>query len=75
MGLDIMRAYDASVYVGRHVPRLGQEEVPVRETPTASILTRSRPTESHRNRRPVCWQCGGTGQLRGSAPGGLSRRW
>jgi hypothetical protein len=29
-----------------------------------SVLTRSRPTDSHRNRRPVCWQCGGTGHLK-----------
>jgi hypothetical protein len=36
----------------------------VREAPTASVLTRSRSTESHRNRRPVCWQCGGTSHLR-----------
>jgi hypothetical protein len=63
--LDILRAYDASEDVGRHVLRLGQEEVPVREAPTASMLTRSRPTESSRNRRPVHWQCGGTGHLRG----------
>jgi hypothetical protein len=34
----------------------GQDEVPVREAPTASVLTRSRPTESHRNRRQLCWQ-------------------
>jgi hypothetical protein len=33
----------------------------VREAPSASVLTQSRPTEIHRNRRPVCWQCGGTG--------------
>jgi hypothetical protein len=38
--------------------------VPVRGAPTASVLTRSRPTESHRNRRQVRWQCGGTGHLR-----------
>jgi hypothetical protein len=64
LGLDILRAYDASVDVRRHVRRLGQEEMPVREPPTTSVLTRSRPTESHRNRRPVCWQCGGTSLLR-----------
>jgi hypothetical protein len=42
--------------------------VSVRQAPTASVLTRSRPTESHRNRRPVCWQCGGTGHLRKECP-------
>jgi hypothetical protein len=36
----------------------------VRETPTASVLTRSRPTESHRNRQLLCWQCGGAGHPR-----------
>jgi hypothetical protein len=60
----ILRAYVASVDVGRRVIRLGQEEVPVREAPTASLLTRSRPTEGHRNRRPVCWQCSGAGYFR-----------
>jgi hypothetical protein len=64
LGLDILRAYDASVDVGHNVLRLGQEEMPVREAPTASVLTRSRSTESHRNRQPVCWQCGGTDHLR-----------
>jgi hypothetical protein len=54
LGLDILLAYDASVDVDRDVLRLCQEEVPVREAPTASVLTRPRPTESHRNRRPVC---------------------
>jgi hypothetical protein len=49
LGLDILRAYDASVDVGRHVLRLGQEEMPMREAPTASVLKRSRPTESCRN--------------------------
>jgi hypothetical protein len=48
MGLDILRPYDASVDVGHHVLRLGQEEVPVSEAPTASALTRSRSTKSHR---------------------------
>jgi hypothetical protein len=61
--LDTLPAYDASVNVGRHVLRLGQEEFPVREAPTASVLKRSKPTESHRNKRPVCWQYGGTGHL------------
>jgi hypothetical protein len=39
------------VDVGRHVLRLGQDELPVREAPKASVLTRSRPTESHRKWR------------------------
>jgi hypothetical protein len=64
LSLDILQAYVATVDVGHHVLRLGQNEVPVTETPTASVLTRSRLTESHRNRRPVCWLCGGTGHLR-----------
>jgi hypothetical protein len=42
--------------------------VPVREASTASVLKRSRPTESRRNSRPVCWQCGGTGYLRRDCP-------
>jgi hypothetical protein len=42
----------------------GQDVVSVREVPTASVSTRSRPTESHRNRRQLCWQCGGTCHLR-----------
>jgi predicted aspartyl protease len=54
LGLDILRAYDASVDIGRRVLRLGQDEVPVRETPTASVLRRTRPTENRRNWRPVC---------------------
>jgi hypothetical protein len=47
---------------GRGTPWVttGQDEVPVREAPTASVLTRSGPTESQSNRRPVCWQCGET---------------
>jgi hypothetical protein len=68
LGLDILRAYDASVDVGRHVLRMGQEKVPVREAPTASVLSRSRPTESHSNRRPVCWKCGGIGHPRKECP-------
>jgi hypothetical protein len=48
LGLDILRPCDASVDVGYHVLRLGQEEVPVSEAPTASVLTRSRSTKSHR---------------------------
>jgi hypothetical protein len=54
LGLDILRAKDASVDIGRRVLRLGQDEVPVRETPTASELKRARPTENRRNWRPVC---------------------
>jgi hypothetical protein len=33
LGLDILRAYDASVDIGRRMLRLGQDEVPVREAP------------------------------------------
>jgi hypothetical protein len=39
LGLDILRAYDTSVYVGRHVLRLGRDEVPVGEAPTASEVS------------------------------------
>jgi hypothetical protein len=56
LGLDNLRAYDASVDIGRRVLRLGQDEVPVREAPTAKVLKRTRPTENRRNGRPVCWQ-------------------
>jgi hypothetical protein len=51
---------------GRRMPwaTTGQDEVSVREEPTASVLTRSRPAESHRNRRQLCWKCGGTCHLR-----------
>jgi hypothetical protein len=41
IGLDILRAYDASVDIGRRVLRLGRDEVPVREAPTASVLKRT----------------------------------
>jgi hypothetical protein len=68
LGLENLRAYDASVDMGRHVLRLGQEDMTVTEAPTASVLRGSRPTKSHRNRRPVCWQCGGTGHLRKQCP-------
>jgi hypothetical protein len=68
LGRDILLAYDASVDVGRHVLRLGKKEVPVREAPIASVLTRSRPTESYRKRRPVCWQCDGNGHLTKECP-------
>jgi hypothetical protein len=51
----------------------GQDEVPVREARTASVLTRSRPTESHRNRRQLCWQCSGTGHLRRESLGGRNQ--
>jgi hypothetical protein len=50
----------------------GQDVVSVREEPTASVLTRSMPTESNRNRRQLCWQCGGTGRLRRESLGGSS---
>jgi hypothetical protein len=45
----------------------------VREAPTASVLTRSRPTESHSNRQQVCWQCGGTCHLRRESLGGRNQ--
>jgi hypothetical protein len=70
LGLDILRAHDASVDIGRRVLRLGQDEVPVRETPTESALKRTRPTENRRNWRPVCWQCGRTGHLWRECPRG-----
>jgi predicted aspartyl protease len=38
LGLDILRAYNASVDTGRRVLRLGQDEVQVREAPTASLF-------------------------------------
>jgi hypothetical protein len=59
---------------GRGTPwaTTGQDEVSVREAPTASVLTRSKPAESHRNRRQLCWQCGGTGQLGRESLGGSS---
>jgi predicted aspartyl protease len=63
LGLDILRAYDASVDIGCRVLRLGRDEVPVRETHTESVLKRTRPTENRRNWRPVCWQCGRAGHL------------
>jgi predicted aspartyl protease len=70
LGLDILRAYDASVDIGRRMLRLGQDEVPVTEAPTASVLERTRPTENRRNGRPVCWQCGMTGHLWRGCPSG-----
>jgi hypothetical protein len=39
LGLDILRAYDATVDVGRHGLRLGHEEVPVRKVRTSSVNT------------------------------------
>jgi hypothetical protein len=54
LGLNILRAYQATVDVGRHGLRLGQHDMPVREASTASVLTRSRSTENHINGRPVC---------------------
>jgi hypothetical protein len=74
MGLDILRAYEDSVDVRLHVLLLGQEEVPVRETHTTPVLALSRPTESYRNRRPVCWQCGDSGHLRRGTLGGIDQR-
>jgi hypothetical protein len=73
LGLDILRAYDASVDIGRRVLRLGQDEVQVRETPTESVLKRTRPTENRRNWRPVCWQCGRTGHLWRGFPRGPAK--
>jgi hypothetical protein len=70
LGLDILRAYDASVDIGRRVLRLGQDEVPVREAPTAAVLKRTRPTENRRNEQPVRWQCGRTGHLWRGCPRG-----
>jgi hypothetical protein len=37
------------------------------------VLTRSRPAESHRNRRQFCWQCGGTCHLRRESLGGRNQ--
>jgi hypothetical protein len=51
LGLDLLRAHDASVDIGRRVLRLGRDEVPVREAPTAAVLKRTRPTEDRRNGR------------------------
>jgi hypothetical protein len=63
LGLDLLRSYDASMDIERCVLRLGRDEVPVRQTPTESVLNRTRPTENRRYWRPVCWQCGRTGHL------------
>jgi hypothetical protein len=85
--LDSCRRYNGRVHPGAGYPAglphdsgrgapwatTGQDGVPVIEAPTASVLTRSRPTESHRNRRQVCWQCGGTGQLRRESLGGRNQ--
>jgi hypothetical protein len=51
---------------GRGMPwaTIGQDVVSVTEEPTASVSTWSSPTESHRNRRQLCWQCGGICHLR-----------
>jgi hypothetical protein len=46
LGLDILGAYHKTVDVGRQVLRLGKDELPVREAPTAWVLTQSRPTEN-----------------------------
>jgi hypothetical protein len=71
--LDILRAHDASVDIGRRVLRLGQDEVPVREAPTPSESKRARTTENRRNLRPVCWQCGKTGHLWRGCPRGPAK--
>jgi hypothetical protein len=52
----------------------GQDVVSVREEPTASVLTRSRPAESHGNRQQLCWQCGGTCHLGRDSLGGRDQR-
>jgi hypothetical protein len=73
LGLDILRAYDTSVDLGRRVLRLGQDEVPVRESPTESVLKRTRATENRRNGRPLCWQCGRAGHLWRECPRGPAK--
>jgi predicted aspartyl protease/flagellar motility protein MotE (MotC chaperone) len=73
LGLDILLAYDASVDIGRRVLRLVQDEVPVREAPTESMLSRTRPTENRRKWRPVFFQCGRTGHLWRGCPRGPSK--
>jgi hypothetical protein len=73
LGLDILRAYEASVDIGRRVLRLGRDEVPVRETPTESVSKRTRPIENRRNWRPVCWQCGRPGHLWRGCPRGPAK--
>jgi predicted aspartyl protease len=73
MGLDILRANDASVDIGHRMLRLGQDEVPVREAPTQSESKRARPTENRGNWRPVCWQCGRTGHLWRGCPRGPAK--
>jgi hypothetical protein len=73
LGLDILQAHDASVDIGRHVLRLDQDEVPVREAPTESALKRARPTENRRNWRPVCWQCGRSSHLWRGCPWGPAK--
>jgi hypothetical protein len=61
---------------GRGIPwaTTGQDVVSVTEEPTVLVLTRPRPAESHGNRRQLCWQCSGTGQLRRESLGGSSWR-
>jgi hypothetical protein len=61
------------VDIGRRVLRLGQDEVPVREEPTASELKRTWPIENRRNWRPVCWQCGRTSHLWRGCPLGPAK--
>jgi hypothetical protein len=60
---------------GRGMPwaTSSQDVVSVREEPTASVSTRTRPTESHRKRRQFCWQCGGTCLLRRESLGGRNQ--
>jgi len=70
LGLDLLRACDASVDIGRRVLRLGQDEVPVRDAPTAAVLKRTRPAENRRNEQPVRWQSGRTGHLGRGCPRG-----
>jgi hypothetical protein len=73
LGLDILRAHDASVNIGRRLLRLGQDEVPVRQTRTESASKRTRPIENRRNWRPVCWHCGRTGHLWRGCPRGPAK--
>jgi predicted aspartyl protease len=74
LGLDILRAYDASVDIGRRVLRLGQDEVPVREAPTAVVLKRTRPTENRRNDGRCVGSAGGPVTSGEGVLGGLLRK-
>jgi predicted aspartyl protease len=73
LGLDLLRAFNASVDIGRRVLQLSRDEVPVREAPTAAVWKRTRPTKNRRYRRPVCCQCGRTGHLWRECPRGPAR--